>query len=104
MREALLIGLGVVFVGLVAGWVLRRHAPRLAHVFHFGASALVRILAAVALVWSTARAFEDHDALHIGAAVVFCILAVGLALQSALMLYVLVSGSTEPPTSSNESR
>jgi hypothetical protein len=103
MRQALLVGVGMVFVGLVGGWVLRRHAPRLAHVLHFGASALARILGAVALAWSTANALEDNDALHIGAAVAFCILALWLALSSALMLYVLVSGSTEPPPSWNKS-
>jgi hypothetical protein len=96
MRVALLIGLGVVFVGLIAGWVLHRHAPRLAHVLHFGASSLAWILAALALAWGIPRALENHDALHIGAAVVLCILALLLALQSALVLYVVASGRTEP--------
>jgi hypothetical protein len=103
MQVALLIGLAVVFVGLAVGRMLRRHTPRLAHVFHFGASALVRFLCVLALGWEAARALEHHDALHIGAAVVLCILAVWAALLTALMLYVLVSGSTRPPSIVNKS-
>jgi hypothetical protein len=103
MREALLIGLAVVFVGLTVGRLLRRRAPRLAHVFHFGASALVRFLCVLALGWETAHALKHHDALHFGAAVVLCILALLTALMTALMLYVLISGSTRPPSTVNNS-
>ncbi len=99
MHEALLIGLGFVVVGLVAGWILRRRTPRLAHVCHFGALALVRILAAVALGWAIARLLDHRDALHIVAAVVLCLPALWSLLSGALMSYTLLTGGEQAPRS-----
>jgi hypothetical protein len=104
MQTLLLMGLAVTSVGLLGGWILRRHAPRLAHIFHFGASALLRLLGTVALGWIAAGALEHHDALHIGAAFVCSVLALFLALTTVLMLYVAVSGSTRPPSIVRKSR
>src|SRR6266496_2686666 len=99
MHKALLIGLGFAVVGLVAGWILRRRTPRLAHVCHFGALALVRILAAVALGWAIARLLEHRDALHIVAAVVLCLPALWSLLSGALMSYTLLTGGKQAPRS-----
>jgi len=38
-----------------------------------------------------ARVLKQHDALHIGVAVILVLLALGLALVAALMLYALVT-------------
>jgi hypothetical protein len=92
------IGLGVVIVGLFLGRVVRPRAPRLADAFHFGASALVRALAAVVLAWGSVLMLEDRDALHIALAVLFSLGALGATATAALMLYVAVTSRTEPPT------
>jgi hypothetical protein len=92
------IGLGVVIVGLLLGRIVRPRAPRLADVFHFGASGLVRALAAVAFAWAAVLMLEDRDALHIALAVLFSVLALGVAATAVLMLYVAVTARTEPPT------
>jgi putative Mn2+ efflux pump MntP len=92
MRETLFIGLAVVTVGFSAGWLLRGRRPFVAHACHFGAAALVRILAAVALGWGVARLLKDHDAFHIAGAVILCLLGLWSLLLGALMSYVLVMG------------
>ena len=101
MHEALFIGLGVVTIGFAAGWLLRRRTPRLAQVCHFGAAALVRILAAVVLGWAIVRLLEHPDTLHIAAAVVLFVPALWSFLSAALMSYVLVTGSGQPPPSAD---
>jgi len=60
VQQVLLIGVAVVFGGLLVGWILgRRHASGPADIFHFGASALARFLGAVALAWSAARVLNS---------------------------------------------
>jgi hypothetical protein len=96
-----LIGVAVVFGGMLAGWILRERFFRLGEVLYLGAAALTRLLVAVGLGWSTYRVLKSPDVLHIGAAVILCVLALWLALIAALMLYGLAreEGATGSSTS-----
>jgi hypothetical protein len=93
MHEALLIGLGLVALGLATGWIVRRRAPRFAHVSHYGAAALARIVAAFVLGLSVVRLLEDPDGLRIAVAVVIFVLALYVLFSAAVMTYVLVAGN-----------
>jgi hypothetical protein len=68
----------------------------LASPFGIAAAVLARVLGAFALGWGTARVLRHHDALHIGAAILFCVLALWLAVVAAAMLYVLVAEREVP--------
>jgi hypothetical protein len=98
MREVLLTGLGFTLAGLLLGRVLRRRAPRFADRLHFGAAALVRVVAAIALGWAAVRGLNDGDAVHVGVAVLFCIMAIGVLLTGIPVFYVAVKGREKPPT------
>lgn len=92
MQTALLIGLAVVVAGFASGWILRRRAPALAHVCHFGAAVLIRVLAAVALSWGIAQVLAHPDALRVVAALALAVPALWSLLSAALMSYALVHG------------
>jgi hypothetical protein len=97
MREILLIGLGFTLAGLLLGRVLMGRAPRFADRLHFGAAALVRVVAAMALGWGAAGGY-DGGAVHVGVAVLFCIMALGLLLTGIPVFYVAVKGREKPRT------
>ena len=63
--------------------------------FGVSAAVLARVFGAVALAWGTVRTLRHNDALHIGAAVLFCLGALRLALMGGAMLYILVREGTE---------
>jgi hypothetical protein len=98
MREILLIGLGFTLAGLLLGRVMRGRAPRFADRLHFGAVALVRVVAAMALGWGAAGGLNDGGAVHVGVAVLFCIMALGLLLTGIPVFYVAVKGREKPRT------
>lgn len=93
-----MIGLAVSVSGLMVGWLLRRRASRLAEILHYGSAVLVRVLAALALGWGAARALDKDDALHIGAAVLFCLIALSLLLTAIPLAYIAIKGRGQPRT------
>lgn len=96
MGQVLLIGLVAVIGGLLLGRVLRSRQPRVAHVFHYGAHALARLLAVAVLGRSAVAVLDDRDAIRIGLAVLLFALACYVAITAALMLYVAVTERAEP--------
>jgi ABC-type proline/glycine betaine transport system permease subunit len=82
---------------MLAGWLLRGRFFRFGEVLYVGAAALARLLVAVGLGWTTFRVLKSPDVLHVGAAVVFCVLALWLALIAALMLYGLAKEGRATP-------
>ena len=95
MRDVLLLGLALVALGLLGGWIFRSRAPWLGHVLHFGATTLARVLAALALGWAVPRLLEHPNALRIAAATACCLLALYSLLSAVVMGYVLVTGPDE---------
>jgi hypothetical protein len=91
MSAALLIGLGVVTVVFAAGRLLSTRAPGFAHTCRFGAHALIRILAAVALGLAIAHLLGHPSPLRVAAAAVLCVLALWCVLSAGLATYVSVS-------------
>jgi hypothetical protein len=91
---ALLVGFVASLAGLALGRVLRRPAPRLAHVLHFSASALSRALAgavcAAVAIGTPSRI--DSLAVAIPISCVTAFLAIYLLAMTLLMLYVAVKG------------
>lgn len=53
-----LIGVAVVFAGMLVGWILRGSFFRLGEVLYLGAAALTRLLVAVGLGWSAYRVLK----------------------------------------------
>ena len=97
-QDVLLIGLVASIGGLVLGRILRRRAPRASHVLHFGAAALIRLLAAVVFFLLAVALVEDLTLVRVGVAVLLTTLACFSGLTAVLMTYVAVTGRTDAPT------
>jgi hypothetical protein len=91
MQLVLLGGLGLALAGLALGLVLRRGAPDLARISHLSASALVRVLGAVAASWGAVRMLDQRNASHIAMSAFLVLVALGLLSSSALVIYVLIT-------------
>ena len=99
----MLVGIAMVSGGLLVSRILRTHVRRVADISLALAAALARVLGGVVFAFIAARALEDPDALWIGVAVFFCVLALWSTLSAGLLLYAVATDDEGPASSRSSS-
>jgi hypothetical protein len=99
MRDLGLIIVAVVVAAVVVERALRRRAPRQAEFALVLSGVLVRLLVGAIFALIAARALEDPDALWIGVAVFFGLLALGSVLVAVLLVVGFAQERREGATS-----